>query len=85
MQLFCEVAVEQRGINYHVAHVQMLLQTVREHSELHNEIYCQLIRQMRNHPQPTSQEVLQVSRPGQMLAKTKKDDVKGKSRGRGKC
>ena len=61
IQMFCEVKVEQRGIEYHVAHIQTLLENIYAQPGLCNEVYCQLIRQCSNHPNPTGYEVLQVS------------------------
>lgn len=60
-QLFINVPVEASSIDYHVSLAQTALQVCLTHSELQNEIYCQLIkqtnRQARNH------SIIQVSAP----------------------
>ncbi|XP_066492806.1 pleckstrin homology domain-containing family H member 1 [Tiliqua scincoides] len=44
-QLFINVPVEASSIDYHVSLAQTALQVCLTHSELQNEIYCQLIKQ----------------------------------------
>ncbi|KAF7710663.1 pleckstrin homology domain-containing family H member 2 [Silurus meridionalis] len=54
-QLFINVAIDTPAIDYHVTLAQCALQVCLTHSELQNEIYCQLIKQTRRrqpHGQP---------------------------------
>ncbi|XP_067413879.1 pleckstrin homology domain-containing family H member 1 isoform X3 [Emydura macquarii macquarii] len=44
-QLFINVPVEAPSIDYHVSLAQTALQVCLTHSELQNEIYCQLVKQ----------------------------------------
>ncbi|KAJ7344725.1 hypothetical protein JRQ81_000675 [Phrynocephalus forsythii] len=44
-QLFINVPVEASSIDYHVTLAQTALQVCLTHSELQNEIYCQLVKQ----------------------------------------
>ncbi|XP_061467069.1 pleckstrin homology domain-containing family H member 1 isoform X2 [Rhineura floridana] len=44
-QLFINIPVEAPSIDYHVTLAQTALQVCLTHSELQNEIYCQLVRQ----------------------------------------
>ncbi|XP_053130423.1 pleckstrin homology domain-containing family H member 1 isoform X2 [Hemicordylus capensis] len=44
-QLFINVPVEASSIDYHVSLAQTALQVCLTHSELQNEIYCQLVKQ----------------------------------------
>uniref|UniRef100_A0A671K235 Pleckstrin homology domain-containing family H member 2-like n=1 Tax=Sinocyclocheilus anshuiensis TaxID=1608454 RepID=A0A671K235_9TELE len=46
-QLFINVAIDTPAIDYHVTLAQCALQVCLTHSELQNEIYCQLIKQTR--------------------------------------
>eukprot|EP00117_Sycon_ciliatum_P001646 scpid10924/ scgid5643/ Pleckstrin homology domain-containing family H member 1 len=62
IQLFCEVKVEQRGIEYHIAHVMSLLKDIFSEPGLLDEVYCQLIRQSHNHPIPNGVQVQQCWR-----------------------
>ncbi|KAM9476627.1 pleckstrin homology domain-containing family H member 2 isoform 1-T1 [Clarias gariepinus] len=54
-QLFINVVIDTPAIDYHVTLAQCALQVCLTHSELQNEIYCQLIKQTRRrqpHGQP---------------------------------
>ncbi|XP_027006068.2 pleckstrin homology domain-containing family H member 2 [Tachysurus fulvidraco] len=54
-QLFINVVIDTPAIDYHVTLAQCALQMCLTHSELQNEIYCQLIKQTRRrqpHGQP---------------------------------
>ncbi|KAB5581919.1 hypothetical protein PHYPO_G00181110 [Pangasianodon hypophthalmus] len=54
-QLFINVIIDTPAIDYHVTLAQCALQVCLTHSELQNEIYCQLIKQTRRrqpHGQP---------------------------------
>ncbi|XP_017319141.1 pleckstrin homology domain-containing family H member 2 [Ictalurus punctatus] len=54
-QLFINVVIDTPAIDYHVTLAQCALQVCLAHSELQNEIYCQLIKQTRRrqpHEQP---------------------------------
>ncbi|XP_019374729.1 PREDICTED: pleckstrin homology domain-containing family H member 1 [Gavialis gangeticus] len=51
-QLFINVPVEAPSIDYHVSLAQTALQVCLTHTELQNEIYCQLVKQTScRHPQ----------------------------------
>lgn len=56
-QLFINVAIDAPAIDYHVSLAQSALQVCLSHPELHNELFCQLIKQTRKrqphgHPGP---------------------------------
>lgn len=56
-QLFINVAIDAPAIDYHVSLAQSALQVCLAHPELHNELFCQLIKQTRKrqphgHPGP---------------------------------
>lgn len=56
-QLFINVAIDAPAIDYHVSLAQSALQVCLAHPELHNELFCQLIKQTRRrqphgHPGP---------------------------------
>lgn len=53
-QLFINVVIDTPAIDYHVTLAQCALQMCLTHSELQNEIYCQLIKQTRRR-QPQGQ------------------------------
>ncbi|KAJ6667244.1 hypothetical protein lerEdw1_017222 [Lerista edwardsae] len=66
-QLFINVPVEASSIDYHVSLAQTALQVCLTHSELQNEIYCQLIkqtsRQAQNHPAIQCWQLLALCAP----------------------
>ncbi|XP_033835913.1 pleckstrin homology domain-containing family H member 2 [Periophthalmus magnuspinnatus] len=53
-QLFINVAIDAPAIDYHVSLAQSALQVCLAHSELQNELFCQLIKQTRRR-QPQGQ------------------------------
>ncbi|XP_053568260.1 pleckstrin homology domain-containing family H member 2 [Bombina bombina] len=53
--LFLNAAVDSPAIDYHVSLAQSALQVCLTHTELQNEIYCQLIKQTK-HRQPQNQQ-----------------------------
>uniref|UniRef100_A0A8C0AX65 Pleckstrin homology, MyTH4 and FERM domain containing H1 n=1 Tax=Buteo japonicus TaxID=224669 RepID=A0A8C0AX65_9AVES len=57
-QLFINVPVEAPSIDYHVSLAQTALQVCLTHTELQNEIYCQLVKQT-SCRQPQNQSVIQ--------------------------
>ncbi|XP_039408929.1 pleckstrin homology domain-containing family H member 1 isoform X3 [Corvus cornix cornix] len=57
-QLFINVPVEASSIDYHVSLAQTALQVCLTHTELQNEIYCQLVKQT-SCRQPQNQSVVQ--------------------------
>ncbi|NXQ93669.1 PKHH1 protein, partial [Sagittarius serpentarius] len=57
-QLFINVPVEASSIDYHVSLAQTALQVCLTHTELQNEIYCQLVKQT-SCRQPQNHSVLQ--------------------------
>uniref|UniRef100_A0A8C8R9A0 Pleckstrin homology, MyTH4 and FERM domain containing H1 n=1 Tax=Pelusios castaneus TaxID=367368 RepID=A0A8C8R9A0_9SAUR len=57
-QLFINVPVEAPSIDYHVSLAQTALQVCLTHSELQNEIYCQLVKQT-SCRQPQDHSVIQ--------------------------
>ncbi|KAM9148739.1 pleckstrin homology domain-containing family H member 1 [Pangshura tecta] len=57
-QLFINVPVETPSIDYHVSLAQTALQVCLTHSELQNEIYCQLVKQT-SCRQPQNHSVIQ--------------------------
>ncbi|XP_069714308.1 pleckstrin homology domain-containing family H member 1 isoform X2 [Phaenicophaeus curvirostris] len=57
-QLFINVPVEAPSIDYHVSLAQTALQVCLTHTELQNEIYCQLVKQT-NCRQPQNHSVIQ--------------------------
>lgn len=60
-QLFINIPVEAPSIDYHVTLAQTALQVCLTHSELQNEIYCQLVKQTSREAQNHS--VIQVNVP----------------------
>uniref|UniRef100_A0A8C5X5U5 Pleckstrin homology, MyTH4 and FERM domain containing H1 n=1 Tax=Malurus cyaneus samueli TaxID=2593467 RepID=A0A8C5X5U5_9PASS len=58
-QLFINVPVEASSIDYHVSLAQTALQVCLTHTELQNEIYCQLVKQT-SCRQPQNHSVIQV-------------------------
>ncbi|OWK53550.1 Pleckstrin y domain-containing family H member 1 [Lonchura striata] len=59
-QLFINVPVEASSIDYHVSLAQTALQVCLTHTELQNEIYCQLVKQT-SCRQPQNHSVIQDS------------------------
>uniref|UniRef100_A0A8C3LK34 Pleckstrin homology, MyTH4 and FERM domain containing H1 n=1 Tax=Chrysolophus pictus TaxID=9089 RepID=A0A8C3LK34_CHRPC len=57
-QLFINVPVEASSIDYHVSLAQTALQVCLTHTELQNEIFCQLVKQT-NCRQPQNHSVIQ--------------------------
>ncbi|NXB21640.1 PKHH1 protein, partial [Rhagologus leucostigma] len=57
-QLFINVPVEASSIDYHVSLAQTALQVCLTHTELQNEIYCQLVKQT-SCRQPQNHSVIQ--------------------------
>ncbi|XP_030308127.1 pleckstrin homology domain-containing family H member 1 [Calypte anna] len=57
-QLFINVPVEAASIDYHVSLAQTALQVCLTHTELQNEIYCQLVKQT-SCRQPQNHSVIQ--------------------------
>ncbi|XP_075282228.1 pleckstrin homology domain-containing family H member 1 isoform X1 [Opisthocomus hoazin] len=57
-QLFINVPVEAPSIDYHVSLAQTALQVCLTHTELQNEIYCQLVKQTNCRP-PQNHSVIQ--------------------------
>lgn len=58
-QLFINVPVEAPSVDYHVSLAQTALQVCLTHTELQNEIYCQLVKQT-SCRQPQNHSVIQV-------------------------
>ncbi|XP_077418755.1 pleckstrin homology domain-containing family H member 1 isoform X2 [Vanacampus margaritifer] len=58
-QLFINVLVESPSVDYHTSLAQNALQVCLSHPELHNEMYCQLIKQT-NRRTPHNYSVTQV-------------------------
>ena len=48
--MFMNLAIDSPQIDYHVSLAQNILEVCLQHSELQNEIYCQLIKQTSRHP-----------------------------------
>ncbi|XP_053923930.1 LOW QUALITY PROTEIN: pleckstrin homology domain-containing family H member 1 [Cuculus canorus] len=57
-QLFINVPVEAPSIDYHVSLAQTALQVCLTHTELQNEVYCQLVKQT-NCRQPQNHSLIQ--------------------------
>uniref|UniRef100_A0AAV2JN81 PH domain-containing protein n=1 Tax=Knipowitschia caucasica TaxID=637954 RepID=A0AAV2JN81_KNICA len=65
-QLFINVAIDAPAIDYHVSLAQNALQVCLAHSELQNELFCQLIKQTRRRAQgqPGPLQVLTLTTGG---------------------
>ncbi len=60
--MFMNLVIDSPQIDYHVSLAQNILEVCLQHSELQNEIYCQLIKQTSRHP-PQQKSAVQVSEP----------------------
>uniref|UniRef100_A0A8C8MGP4 Uncharacterized protein n=1 Tax=Oncorhynchus tshawytscha TaxID=74940 RepID=A0A8C8MGP4_ONCTS len=70
-QLFINVLVESPSIDYHTSLAQNALQVCLTHSELQNEMYCQLIKQT-NRRTPHNYSLTQHGWPGYTSTKCRK-------------
>ena len=60
--MFMNLAIDSPQIDYHVSLAQNILEVCLQHSELQNEIYCQLIKQTSRHPPQHKSGVQVVNR-----------------------
>ncbi len=61
LQQFMNKTIDLTNLDFHMYLAQKIIGHCLSHSHLHNEVYCQLLRQMAGHTTPTATPVLQVS------------------------
>ena len=49
------------GLDYHIACLQNLMGTCLSHAHLQDELYCQLLRQLSGHTNPSTPTIMQVA------------------------
>lgn len=62
VQLFVSTPLSPLTLDSHIAAVQHVIGTCLRHHQLQSELYCQVLRQLAGHEDPSSCSVLQVSR-----------------------
>ena len=50
IQRFTTTAIESTKLDHHVTLAQQILSTCQQNDDLHNELYCQLVKQTSRHP-----------------------------------
>ena len=61
VQLFMTTPLDPLGLDYHIACLQSLMGTCLSHAHLQDELYCQLLRQLSGHTNPSTPTIMQVA------------------------
>lgn len=59
VQLFMTTPLDPLGLDYHIACLQSLMGTCLSHAHLQDELYCQLLRQLSGHTNPSTPTIMQ--------------------------